>query len=345
MPACLGTEERFAASNIQAGIKAMQHPGLEKDFSELAYIGAVFILFIAYTTRHLLFTCFPAVAVVSVPLEALDSDILSHIRGILKAVEPFWRMTIGRLVNGYLSREERFVQQSRHWAWESYMNANDWVMHTLFPASHEAHSHHQHRPNSTPVEEIIVDAGFEPSAPSWEETWLSYRAVIPSIQKHIAPEIHSTMWFPLLGGLPSTSRLRKLTKLIAGNALPNLATRILNGIAGVIYCLGPGPGGVPSQGLVSEEALDMAHSFFTTVFALECAINILARGLFMHKTAYFREPWDVLSFVFVCMSAGGNSVKHALAGRFLLLFRCWRRHGSGNTLDLIDGGPHRSPDA
>jgi hypothetical protein len=324
---------------LQAGIKAMREPGLEKDFSELAYIGGVFVLFVAYMTRHLLFTCFPAVAVVSVPLEDLDLDMLSYTRGIIDVIAPAWRLTIGRLVSGYLNREQQFVQKAKHWAHENYINAQDWLMHKLFPATHEAHEHHHRRPKTAPVEEIIVDAGSEQPAISWEDTWLSYRSVIPSIQKHVPPETHITLWFPLVGGIPPTSTLARIVKVVAGNALQAFVTRLMNGVAGCIYCLGPGPGGVATQTIISQENLDTAHSFFTTIFAFECAINIMARGLFFHENAYFREPWDVLSFVFLCMSAGGNSAKHALVGRFVLLFRCWRRHGSENTLDLLDGSP------
>lgn len=333
----LSLKRALARISTQAGIKAMREPGLEKDFSELAYIGGVFVLFVAYLTRHLLFTCFPAVAVVSVPLEDLDRDILSYIRGIINVVAPVWRLTIGRLASSYLNKEQQCVQWSKHWVHEKYINTHDWIMHKLFPATHEAHEHHHRRPKSAPIQEIIVDAGSEQPTISWEDTWLSYRSVIPSIQKHIPAETHMTLWFPLVGGIPPTSRLARVVKMIAGNALPAFVTRLMNGVAGCIYCLGPGPGGVPTQTIISQENLDMAHSFFTTIFAFECTINIVARGLFFHENAYFREPWDFLSFVFLCMSAGGNSVKHALAGRLVLLFRCWRRHGSENTLDLLDG--------
>ena len=46
-----------------------------------------------------------------------------------------------------------------------------------------------------------------------------------------------------------------------------------------------------------NKTLDIVCYFLTTLFLFEVLINIIALGLWSHKTSYFRSAWNVYDFI------------------------------------------------
>lgn len=234
--------------------------------------------------------------------------------------------------------EATFVAISSEWYAQRYLDLKDRVLHLMSPSAHPLGSLQKRHHPAAATEVVVVgpdDGG--PALPSWEDYWLPYRKVITSLQRHRPKPAANSLWLPLVGGLPPGTLLRRMSGLFANNAVPAIIARILNCVAGAVYALGPLPGGGPSQEIVSQQTLDTAHGVLTTLFSLELFINVVARGLALPQGAYLREPWDVLSLIFLALAAGPNSARHCLAARPVLVLRPWRRHGSANASDVIDG--------
>lgn len=48
-----------------------------------------------------------------------------------------------------------------------------------------------------------------------------------------------------------------------------------------------------------NRAVDESELVFTTLFAIEMVLKIVAMGFVLEKGAYLRDPWNVLDFVVV----------------------------------------------
>jgi hypothetical protein len=48
-----------------------------------------------------------------------------------------------------------------------------------------------------------------------------------------------------------------------------------------------------------NNALTWIAQIFAIIFIVEAFIKIIARGFVAHKSAYLRDPWNVLDFIIV----------------------------------------------
>ena len=48
-----------------------------------------------------------------------------------------------------------------------------------------------------------------------------------------------------------------------------------------------------------NQFLELLGSIFTTMFAIECVIKIIAHGFVVHKNAYLRDKWNWIDFLVV----------------------------------------------